>query len=88
MGGKIDILDKLIEIEERVATHKPLFEGIHSTLRELLAARPVSGFHVELMGVLAKVSNIEMETFRVADSLSGIHQSLIDLEIIPRSSCN
>ena len=88
MGGKIDIVDKLIEIEERVAMHKPLLEDIHSILRELLAARPVSGFHAELMGILAKVSNIEMETSRVADSLSGVHQSLIDLEIIPHSSYN
>ena len=78
MGGKIDMLDKLIEIEERVANQKPLLEDINSTLRELLAARPVSGFHVELMGILAKVSNIEMETFRVAASLSVVHQSLID----------
>ena len=88
MGGKIDIVIKLTEIEERVAAQKPLLEDIHSTLRELLAARPVSGIHVELMGILAKVSNIEMETFRVADSLSEVQQCLIDLEIIPRSSWN
>ena len=88
MGGTIDILDKLIEIEEMVATQKPLLDDIHATLRELIAARPVSGFHVELMGILAKASNIEMETFRIAASLSVVNQSLIDLEIIPHSCCN
>ena len=88
MGGKIHIGDKLIEIEERMAVQKPLLEDIHSKLRELLATRPVSDIHVELIGIIATVSNIEMETFRVADSLSEVQQALIDLEMIPRSSWN
>ena len=88
MGGKIDIGDKLIDIEERMAAQKPLLEDIQSKLRELLATRPVSDVHVELIGIIATVSNIEMETFRVADSLSEFQQSLIDLEIIPRTSWN
>ena len=85
MGGKIDIGEKLIELEESMVAQKPLLENIHSKLRELLATRPVSDVHVELIGIIATVSNIEMETFRIAGSLSEVQQSLIDLEMIPRA---